>query len=414
MAAIGAVAALALAGCSSGDDSSGDATTSKAPDKPNAEREISLWLAGEDTPDELIDWLTTEFKEQTEATLKVEQVGWGELIPRLTTALSNPDQTPAVVEIGNTQVATFSSVGAFTDLTGHIEELGGSKLGPEGFIEAGTYDSKNFALPYYWGSRYVFYNKDALADAGVDEPKTLEEFNKAAVELNTDDQSGFWLPGADWRNGLSWIFANGGEIAVQEDGKWVGKMSSPESIKGLEQLQGIYNNGTKAPKDGEDAEAWTPFNNGDTAMFMAPSWARWSIDESLTDKIGVFALPGADGGAAPVFAGGSNIAVSAKSPDQDLALDLMKLIFSDDYQKMLAENGLGPANSTFNSLMGDDAFAEAALAAAENAKLTPAAPGWAAFEESKEFEEFFAKIAQGGDVAKEAANIDAAIEKALN
>ncbi|MGO1316657.1 MAG: extracellular solute-binding protein, partial [Cellulomonadaceae bacterium] len=205
-----------------------------------------------------------------------------------------------------------------------------------------------------------------------------------------------------------------GDIAVQEGDQWVGKLSSPESIEGLTQLQNLYENATKAPKDGEDAEAWVPFNEGDAAMFMAPGWARWSIEESLTDTVGALALPGVDGGAAPVFAGGSNIAVSAASPDQDLAMELMKLIFSDDYQKLLAENGLGPANSDFNSLMGDDQFAEAALAAAENAKLTPAAPNWSAVEQSRVMEEFFAKIAQGTDVATAAAEADAALESALN
>lgn len=414
IAAFGAIAALALAGCAgNNNEDEAPAATGTNSEQPQEGREISLWLAGEDTPDNLIEFLKTEFNEKTGSSLKVEQVGWGELIPRLQTALSSPEQTPAVVEIGNTQVATFASVGAFADLTDHIDELGGSNLGPQGFIDAGTFDGNNFALPYYWGSRYVFYNTELLEEADVEVPTTLEEFNAAAVRLNTSDFSGMWLGGQDWRNSISWVFANGGDIAVEEDGKWVGKLSSPESIKGLEQLQDLYTNGTNAGSDTTDADLWVPFNEEKSAMFMAPGWARWSIelDES---KVGAMALPGVSGDAAPVFAGGSNIAVSKASPDQDLALELMKIIFSDDYQKMLAENGLGPANSTFNDLMGDDSFAAASLAAAENAKLTPAAPGWAAFEESKQFEEFFAQIAQGKDVATAAADIDAALEKALN
>lgn len=418
IAAFGAIAALALAGCSSNAEEEDDATTPAEGESTEAQadlsgREIDLWLAGGDTPDDLIDYLKSEFNETTGSTLNVDQVDWGELIPRLTTALPNEGETPAVVEVGNTQVSTFSSVGAFTDLTDMWEDLGGDKLGPEGFIEAGTFDGKNFAAPYYWGSRYVFYNEEMLADAGVEVPTTLEEFNAAAVELNTDDVSGMWLGGQDWRNAISWIFANGGEIATQEDGKWVGQLSSPESQEGLKQLQELYSNGTNAGADTTDAELWVPFNEGESAMFMAPSWAQGSI-ELDEGKFGPLALPGADGGAAPVFAGGSNIAISAASPDQDLAKELMKIIFSDDYQLMLAENGLGPANSTFNSEMGDDAFAEAAIAAAESAKLTPPAPGWAGFEGSGELEDFFAGIYQGKDTAEAAAEFDAAIEKALN
>lgn len=414
IAAFGAIAALALAGCSSNADDD-EKTTPAEGESTEAQdlsgREIDLWLAGGDTPDDLIEYLKSEFNEKTGSTLNVDQVDWPELIPRLTTALPNESETPAVVEVGNTQVSTFSSVGAFRDLTDDMEELGGSNLGPEGFIEAGTYDGKKFAAPYYWGSRYVFYNKEMLADAGIEVPTTLEEFNAAAVELNTDDVSGMWLGGQDWRNAISWIFANGGEIATMEDGEWVGQLSSPESQEGLKQLQEIYADGTNAGADTTDAELWIPLNEGEAAMVMAPSWAEGSIELENFDGI---ALPGVGGGAAPVFAGGSNIAVSAASPDQDLAMELMKIIFSDDYQLMLAENGLGPANSTFNSEMGDDSFAEAAISAAESAKLTPPAPKWAGFEGSGQLEDFFAGIYQGKDTAEAAAEFDAAIEKALN
>ena len=63
----------------------------------------------------------------------------------------------------------------------------------------------------------------------------------------------------------------------------------------------------------------------------------------MVENIGVFALPGADGAPAPVLLGGSNIAVAAKSGNQDLAKDAVALMLSDDYQTILAENGLTPA-----------------------------------------------------------------------
>lgn len=416
VAVLGAVAALALTACSSeGSTTTPDpSATSGTGTATGDAREITMWLAGEDTPEELRTWLTDEFATTTGATLNIETVEWGELLPRLQTSIGNPDQTPDVVEIGNTQSPTFTTIGAFTDLTPHLADLGGDKLGPEGFVEAGSVDGSVYAVPYYWGSRYVFYRTDVFEDAGIEVPTTLDEFNAAAKELATDEQSGFWLPGQDWRNGISWVFAHGGDIAVQEGDQWVGQLSSPESIEALTELQDLYTNASKAPKDGEDAEPWTAFNNGDAAMFMAPGWARWSISEDLTENVGAMALPGTDGGAAPVFAGGSNIAISAASPDQDLALEALKLIASEDYQTMLAKNGLGPSNSDYNDLIGDDEFAEAGRAAASNAKLTPASAGWAGVETDRIMEEFFAKIAQGGDVATEAAAVDAALNDALN
>lgn len=409
LAVLGVVSALALTACGSesDDDASGGTTV------------VKLWLAGEkDTPEELTTWLEKEYEAQNEGTdLTIERIDWGELIPRLQTALSDEKQTPDVFEIGNTQSPTFTSVGAFTDLSDKLADLG-DNVGPESFLEAGAYDDKQYAVPYYWGSRYVFYSKKAFADAGIQPPANLADFNKAAVALKeksgAKDFSGFWVPGQDWRNGISWIFAHGGDIAVQEGDAWAGKLSSPESLKGLQEWKTLSDKASTAPKDGLDEESWVPFNNGEAAMFMAPGWARWSVEEDKAADLGGFALPGVGGGAAPVFAGGSNIGISAKSKKQDEAFALLQLIYSDEYQAKLAENGLGPANPDFTSKMGDDEFAQASIAAASGSKLTPASPHWTEVETTKVMEEFFGKVAGGADVAKTAAEYDAKLEAILN
>lgn len=411
----------ALAACGGGSTTTGGNTTAGGGNTTGggSGKTINLWLAGKtDTPAALTDWLTKTYAQKYPgSTLKITHIDWPELTTRLNTALQS-DTPPDVVEVGNTQAAAYTSVGAFSDLTSKMSELG-SDIGPKSFIESGKWDGKNYAVPYYWGSRYIFYSKKAFKDAGIALPTTLDQFNQAAVSLKQKQAgntkySGFWVPGQDWRNGISWIFANGGDIAVQENGKWVGKLSSPNSIKGLTEWQNLAEKATVAPKDGKDAEPWTSFNNGEAAMFMAPGWAGGSVDKSKASDLGGFALPGTSGGAAPVFAGGSDLGIAAKSKNQTEAFNVLKLIFSDDYQKLLAQNGLGPANSQFTSLMGSDEFAKAAIAAASNSKLTPTSPNWAGIETSNVMEAFFGKIASGADVASAAKETDATLEKALN
>ena len=73
--------------------------------------------------------------------------------------------------------------------------------------------------------------------------------------------------------------------------------------------------------------------------------------------------------------GGSDIAVAAKSPNQDLAKEVVALMLSDDYQTIMAEAGLTPAKDSLGRLLGDDEFAQATIEAASNAKLTPAVGG---------------------------------------
>ncbi|MCW2289676.1 carbohydrate ABC transporter substrate-binding protein (CUT1 family) [Leucobacter luti] len=435
-----AVASLLLfTGCSQGAQGGGSAEGDG--------KSITLWLAGGDTPDELRDYLKTEFKDKTGATLKIEEQGWGDVVTKLTTALPDANNTPDVAEIGNTQSPTFTNVGAFLDISDMKDELGGDDLIPS-FVEVGEVDGKNYTLPYYFGSRYMFYRKDVWDAAGVALPKTLAEFNSAVTAITEknpkgiDKFSGFYLGGQDWRDGISWIFANGGEIAELKDGKWVATLDSPEAITGLEQLQAIYRTASNAPNDAKDANQYQFLNDSDqvkdedgevtddlslaAATIMAPGWAHWSIGDLVTgedgeparewndDVFGTFVLPGNDGEPAPVFAGGSNIGISAKSKEPELAKELLRIIYSEDYQTMLGKNGLGPANQAYASSLGDDQFAKALIESAANSKLTPAAPGWAAVEAKNVMEGFFAKIRDADDLEKLAKDTNAELDALLN
>jgi N,N'-diacetylchitobiose transport system substrate-binding protein len=441
LAALATASALVLAGCSSNADDSSDAGTD------NSDKTITLWLAGGDTPDELRDYLKSEFTKETGATLNIQQQDWGDLVTRLTTSLPDANNTPDVTELGNTQSSTFTNVGAFLDISDMYDELGGDKL-LASFVDAGKVGEKNYALPYYFGSRAVFTRSDVWAAAGVEKPTTLDEFNtavatiNAANPLNIPDFSGFYLGGQDWRNGISWIFANDGELATVKDGTWTSTLASENTLVGLAQLQELYRSASNAPNDAKDSNQYIYLNDSDeikdaegavtastslsAATIMAPTWAHWSIGTLGTDADGkttrtwddtknaVFALPGNDGKPAPVFAGGSNIGISAASKNPELAKSLMKIIFSEEYQTMLGENGLGPANSDYVDALGDDQFAEALIASASNSKLTPAAPGWATVEGSLVMEEFFSKIEAATDLKALAEEYDEMLTPMLN
>ncbi|UNX54257.1 extracellular solute-binding protein [Georgenia sp. TF02-10] len=431
----GALAALAvgtagLAACSGG--SGGGSADADAAGTGGGEGDsLTLWLMGSDTPDELRTYLQETFEENTGAELVIEEQDWANAVTKLTTALPDAATTPDVTEIGNTWASTFTSVGAFTDLSDMYEDLGGEDLLPS-FVTAGEVDGKQYALPYYFGSRLVWYRKDVWAEAGHEVPTTLAEFNETVKALRTEDRSGFYLGGEDWRNAVSWIFAAGGDLATKDGDTWESSLSDPATQEGLAQFQDLFTNASNAPVTEADSTPWVNINDNEAgvpeaATIIAPGWAYWSIgkpdaadpETMVWDDatFGVFALPGAEeGSVAPVFAGGSNIAISAASEKQDLARELLEIIFSGDYQTMLAENGLGPANTQYL-----EAFEElnptvnpAAAEAAVDSRLTPPAPGWAAVEGSGLLEEFFGKVAGGGDIAALAEEYDEKIGELLN
>jgi N,N'-diacetylchitobiose transport system substrate-binding protein len=437
-----ALGLLTVTACSGAEADNQGGETSNAAAEP---AEIRLWLNGTDTPQALRDYLVDTFAAENEgSTLVIEEQDWNGLVPRLQTALTSEDQTPDLVEIGNTQSPTFTYAGAFADISDMYDELGGDDMLP-GFVEAGTADDTFYAAPYYSGARAVFYRKDFFEAAGVEVPTTLAEFTEVATTLQeanpggTPTFSGFWFPGQDWYNGAAWIYTHGGDLAVQDGGEWTGALSSPESLEALAEVQTLFTDATGAPRDADSNEPWIPFNNGEAAMFSAPTWARWSIDlpqcnqgvdpedesEEATaaraeqqacneELTGVFPLPGMEEGQpATVFAGGSNIAIPAMSQHQDLARNLLRIIFSEEFQTMLAENGLIPGNSQYGDALGDDAYAQAALAAAVDAKLTPPAEKWADVEGARILEDFFQQVASGADLEEAAAEADQLIADTL-
>ncbi len=421
-AAVVLAAAVTLTACGGNSGSSDPAANANAGGKTK----IRLWLVGTDTPQEVRDYAKAQFeKENPKAELVIEEQVWDGLVDKLTTSLSGND-SPDVVEVGNTQAVAFTSAGAFKDISDKLGELGGDDL-LKGFVEAGSYDGKLYAAPYYAGSRLVFYRKDLMAKADLKPPTTLSEYVADGVKLRQANGgnrfSGIYFPGQDWRNALPYIWSAGGDLAVQKDGKWQGALSTPESVAGLKQVQQVMQQASGAPKDGNETDPQVPFCANQIGMLSAPGWVKGSIlapkDKGgcpgAEKNLGVFALPGASAGqTAPVFLGGSNIAIAAKSKNPDLAYKLLKVILSDGYQTKMAENGLIPAKTSLFSALGNDDVAKATAQAASNTKLTPAAPGWANVESDKILEDLFVQIAKGGDVQQLATAADSKITAALN
>jgi N,N'-diacetylchitobiose transport system substrate-binding protein len=132
-------------------------------------------------------------------------------------------------------------------------------------------------------------------------------------------------------------------------------------------------------------------------------------------NIGVFALPGSEPGTtSPVFLGGSNLAIPANSDNPDLALDLLKVLISSEYQAQVAETGLLPALKSELGNVPDTEAAQAQATAAENSRFVPSSENWAAVEAAFVLQDMLTDIAQGGDIASAAATADSAIEETLN
>ncbi|WP_105566062.1 extracellular solute-binding protein [Microbacterium halophytorum] len=412
LAALGA-GALALAGCSGGGGGEDAA--------PAESGELTVWLVGTDTPQEARDYLTETFAAENDGwTLAIEEKTWADVSETYVAALQSND-APDVVEVGNTQAIGFIDQGLFADISDIRGDLG--DLNP-GLEESGTYEDTLYAAPYYAGGRVVFYTPELVDADGL--PETLDEYVEQGIGYRTDALSGIYAPGKDWYNMLPYVWAKGGEIAVQDGDAWDAQFSSPESQEGLKLLQKVYDEASNAPADGDEADANVPFCNGEIAFLSAPAWMAGSIQApadadvpGCADTFGAdlhaFPLPGETAGEpAPIFAGGSNVAVAELSENQAMAKEAVKLMLSQDYQDLMAGAGLTPALLESNDALPDNDIAQSQAAALAVSKSVPTTPKWQEVESSLIIQDSLVRIAQGEDTAAVAEELDAQIESILN
>jgi N,N'-diacetylchitobiose transport system substrate-binding protein len=418
--ALGLAALLALAAC--GSDDEGEASLEAPP--ADTEATLRVWLNGPDTPDEMIDLAKETFAEKyPDVTVEVERQEWDGVVNRLTNVLPT-DDSPDIVEMGNTQAQAFEANGALVDLSEAREDLGGDDL-VDSLVEAGTYDGAFYGVPYYGGARIVVYRKDLFEKSGLTIPTTMEEFVAAGKKLKADNAdipnfSGIYFPGRNWQATLSFIWDAGGDIAVNENGEWVGELDSAESVAGLQTVQDIMQNANAAPADTDDAEDYLDFCNGEVGMLMGPGWKMGQItgEDGCPGKydavLGAFPLPGSDGGVAPSFLGGSNLGISTQSENPGLALEFLKVLTSEEFQTEFAEIGLIPVRkSLLGTVQGDEA-AQAQAKAAEVTRFVPSSEYWAEVESGTVLHDMGAAIAGGADVQDEATRADEAIVEILN
>jgi N,N'-diacetylchitobiose transport system substrate-binding protein len=382
-----AAIALATAGCAgSGGTDSGDDSSS------GEERTLTVWLMNGSAPEPLTDALHKEFEQaHNNVTIKYEVQEWNGIQDKLTTALASQNP-PDVIELGNTQAPAFASEGVLTDLSGDVGDLNGDQW-LASLKASGEWDGKQFSTPFYAANREVLYRTDLFEQAGITAPPTsraewLDAINKLKATHGKDPKfQALYLPGQNWYTLLSFIYDEGGDIAEKDGTTFTATMTSDEAKAGLEFYKQLVDvSGTTAPKDNDEQnpEQAGIFGQGQVAMMIG---LPWEVDTATKDhpdlkaKISAFPIPSKNAGEnAPVFQGGSNLAIPVNSANVDLAKDYLGLMLGDKYQKMLADAGVVPGASTDLSPLEKNPISKAMAEASKNGKAVPATPTWATIE----------------------------------
>jgi N,N'-diacetylchitobiose transport system substrate-binding protein len=386
LAAGAAALTLATAGCA-GSGGTDTAASSSGP-AGALSGTVTVWLMSGSAPTTMTDGLNKEF-EAAHPGVKVnyEVQQWNGIQQKLTTALAG-DNPPDVIEIGNTQTPFFASQGVLTDISGDKESFNGAQW-LKGLAASADYDGKTYGVPFYAANREVLYRKDMFEQAGITAAPTsnqewIDAIGKLKTKFGSDpDFQPLYLPGQYWYSLLSFIWDQGGDIAKADGKSFKSTLDTPQVKAGLEfYKQLVDTSGTKAPKDADEAtpQQATIYGAGKLAMFIGTPGevaTAAKTDPSLTDKTAAFPIPGKTAGQpAPVFLGGSNLAIPGNSKNAAAAKEYIKLLSTQKYQTQLAAGGYVPGTSTDVSALDKDPLGSVMAKASVNGRAVPASPKW--------------------------------------
>jgi multiple sugar transport system substrate-binding protein len=398
---------LATTAVACGDDdedstaSSGDKTTEASAPKDIKGAKVTMWIMNNGpAPVEDAEKTLAPFEKETGVDVDVKLVGWDVQLDRIRNAAVS-GEGPDITQAGTTQVPFFAALGGFEDLSKYEEEIGGEKAYAPGVWSTTKVVGQDgtWAVPWFTEARAIYYRKDLLEKAGVDEATAFTDWDAFKATLDKLQAAGgdvkpFGAPGKKAfdlvHNVAPFIWGAGGSELSEDNTK--STINSPESATGVKFYSDIVASDafdkSMLEKDGQGVE--DSFKGGQLAVWVGGPWVLGSIprkddetwDDTARENIGVAPLPAGPSGKAYTFVGGSNLMMFKTAKNKDAAWAVMKFLSEATTQEAYADIlGMFPARLEPQEKVGakDENYAKF-LEAIKNGRSYAPIPQWAQVE----------------------------------
>jgi N,N'-diacetylchitobiose transport system substrate-binding protein len=340
-------------------------------------------------------------------TVNVQYQQWTDHLQKFDATIAGND-TPDVIEMGNTEMTKYMAAGAFANLGSSKSQFANSGKWLAGLKASATYNGKLYGVPYYAGSRVITYRSDLFRKAHIKKvPKSLAQFQADLVKIGKMQKkvkgfSPLYVGGEDWYTALGFVFDYGGSIAKYSHGKWIGTLDSKKSIKGLTAFKRFFDatqSRSTATLDGSNPFPYTVFSQGRTAANYGPAWYTCCTGKKYAKVTKQFVMPShTPGKAMPGFLGGSDLAVPAQSANKAAAAAWIADFTSTKNEQALEKKGNIP-NAT--NLLGKSVNERAAA----RSWFVPQAKHWADVENGNILKTMLAQLLTGHLSVKQAATV---------
>lgn len=250
---------------------------------------------------------------------------------------------PVISQVGNTWMGSLDATDGIRPLTSvEISRIGSaSNFHPAAWqtviSESG---SQITGVPWFLDAYMLYYRRDLLAKAGVDEASafaSLEHLHETIAKLHA---SGCQIPlalptqrstRASLHHLATWVWSHGGDF-VSEDGQTL-LLSDPKTRQGIRAYFSLYKNLPPAAQNLDDGDCFGTFLEGKAAMTLRNGGLLYDARISASfspylDQLGLAAVPGVN------FVGGSNLVLWKHIPPQmeRYAISLLEYLSSPDVQ----------------------------------------------------------------------------------
>lgn len=290
----------------------GGTATTAAASGPKAELTMSIW-AGVDEAKEFQAILDKVNASATTYHVTV-QASPQDYMTKLQTGFAS-GTAPDLFWVDVDNLSGLADKGSLLDLTDMVKN---DKTHPaanlddyfKGAVDAGTYKSKLYGLPWISQPLVLYVNLDMFKAAGVNPPTndwTWDDFLKAAQKLTVDTsgktaddsafnskqikQWGFSTNSADWPPTTMYIWQAGGKT-ISDDFK-TSPIDSPEAVKAEQWYADLVNkyHVTPTATQVKDQGFDTMFTNGKVAMFVGGAADSLETRDGMKGQAQAFLVP---------------------------------------------------------------------------------------------------------------------------
>lgn len=262
--------------------------------------------------------------------------------------------------------AEFASKGIVIPIDDYVSDDLKSDIFPA-YLDQVTYEGKMYAMPMTGQAKWLYYNKDMLAEAGYDNPPEtwdeLFEMGDKMVEMGLCKYTTAWA--AIQAEGLvcDWLVVTeaSGSHFQDDAGNWT--FNNEDTARGLSLIVDSIADGRADPGsiNYSDRDVLNPFMAGDIPFVLnwafAYAMAKDPETSQITDSVAVGLIPSNKEGVTSATATGSGgFAIAATSQHPDEAYKFLEIVNTKECIMITAETGSNVPLIT--SIFEDEDFKE--------------------------------------------------------